>query len=64
MNKLDLSKTLKKYKNGWVAISKDYKEVLFSAPNFNALMNKIDRPGKKDNVILIPASENYRGFIG
>ena len=64
MNKLDLSKTLKDYKKGWVALSSDYKKVLYNADSFIDLMNKVEKNNQKDKVVLIPAAENYRGFIG
>lgn len=64
MKNIDLTNILKGYKKGWVALSNDYKKVLFSADNFLLLMEKIEKAGKEKDVVLLPASENYKGFIG
>lgn len=59
---LDLTKLLKDYKSGWVALSKNYKEVVAWAPSLEKLDVKLEEVGEKD-VVVISASQNYRGFI-
>jgi len=60
MSPIDLSKSLKKYKKGWVAIDKKTLKVVAQAVSFSEISEKI-----KDikNIILIPASKNYYGFV-
>ena len=60
MKPLDLSKKLKNYKSGWVALDKDYK-VILHANNFEKLVAKV-KDSKKISTIM-PASGNYFGFI-
>lgn len=64
MKKIDLSKVLKEYKKGWIALSEDYKKVLYQSNNFSSLMDKVEQAGIENRVVLMPASKNYRGFIG
>ena len=59
MTSLDLSKTLKNYKTGWVAVDKE-KKVVAHAQSFSLICKKI----KKDSgLLLLPASQNYFGFV-
>lgn len=59
MKIVDLSKSLKNYKSGWVAIDKKNK-VVAHAENFGSICKKIEGI---QNLVLIPASNNYFGFI-
>ena len=59
MKAVDLSKQLKPYKKGWVAIDKKNK-VIAHSNTLETLTLKIK--GNK-NLLLVPASENYGGFI-
>lgn len=59
MTPIDLTKTLLPYKTGWVAINKNNK-VVAHAENFSTISEKVKN--KKD-ILLIPASKNYFGFI-
>lgn len=56
---IDLSKSLKNYHSGWVALDKKHK-VVAHADDFDAICKKIKN--RKD-VFLVPASKNYFGFI-
>jgi hypothetical protein len=56
----NLTSILKKYKTGWVAISETQKKVVAHAKDF-ATINKKAR--KKRDIVLMPASNNYFGFI-
>lgn len=60
MSPIDLSKSLKKYKKGWVAIDKKTLKVVAQAVSFAGISAKIKNI---KNIILIPASANYYGFI-
>lgn len=59
MKAIDLSKSLKNYRSGWVAINKNEK-VIAHAKTFDLICKKIE--GKKD-LVLVPASQNYFGFV-
>lgn len=60
MKALDLTKTLKKYKSGWVAIDEKKTTVVAHAKSFGAINKKVI--SKKD-VFVMPASDEYYGFI-
>ncbi|OGY26210.1 MAG: hypothetical protein A2Z24_01440 [Candidatus Woykebacteria bacterium RBG_16_44_10] len=60
MKDLDLTKTLKKYKSGWVAIDEQKRKVIAQAKDFDAITKKV---GKDDTIFVMPASEEYFGFI-
>jgi len=62
MKPVDLTKLLRPYKSGWVALSKDYKKVITFAPTLEKLDSKLDKLENPD-VVLISASNNYRGFV-
>ena len=55
----DLTKTLKPYKSGWIAINSK-KEVVAHAETFEKISEKV---AEKDDVLLLPAAEDYFGFI-
>jgi hypothetical protein len=58
----DLSKLLKNYSAGWVAISSDYKKIVVSGKTLKEVTEKVNKKGVQD-VILISGSKNYRGFV-
>lgn len=60
MTAIDLTKKLKKYKTGWVALDKKH-NVVAHGKTFSEIEKKVQ--GKKENVTLMPASSNYFGFI-
>lgn len=62
MKAVDLTKQLKPYKSGWVAILNN--EVVAHAKSFELVIQKIRtlKKSKKD-ILLVPASENYFGFV-
>ena len=64
MKAVNLVESLKGYSSGWVALSKDYKKVLYSGKSFISLMKKVEQENQKDNVILLPVVKNFRGFVG
>lgn len=60
MKLLDLTKALKKYQSGWVAIDETKSKVVAHAKDFESISKKI---GDKKNIFIMPASDNYFGFI-
>lgn len=62
MRSINLSKILKNFTSGWVAISADYKKVVASGKTLKEVTNKIEN-NLKDKVVLISASKNYRGYV-
>lgn len=62
MKGLDLTKQLKPYKSGWVAI--DNNKVITHAKNFELIIEEIKKLKKSSkDILLVPASKNYFGFI-
>lgn len=62
MNAIDIKNELKKYKKGWVALNPENK-VVEHAISFKSICDKLNRHKNKKNFLLIPASDNYFGFI-
>lgn len=62
MQTINLSKTLKNHSSGWVAITSDYKKIIASGKTLREVTDKV-MEAKQTNVVLIPASKNYRGFV-
>lgn len=61
MTAIDLTKKLKKYKTGWVALNKKH-NVVAHGKTYSDIEKKVAGT-KKDDVVLMPASSNYFGFI-
>jgi len=59
MKAIDLQKQLKPYKEGWVAIDRKQNVVAHST-TLTSLSAKIK--GLND-LLLVPASDNYKGYI-
>lgn len=62
MKAVDLTKTLKPYKSGWVAINKTTNKVVAHAETFETISKRIEKADAK-NLLLVPASDRYFGFI-
>lgn len=62
MEAINLTKILKNYSSGWVAITADYKKVVASGKTLEEVTKKVEKQ-KRDDVVLISASKNYRGFV-
>lgn len=60
MRAVDLTKTLKSYTSGWVAVDERTNRVIEHAKDFRLIAEKVR--GRKD-ILLIPASRTYFGFI-
>lgn len=60
MKAVDLSKTLNPYTSGWVAVNKKTNKVVAHAKSFKQIAKKVE---KTKDVLLIPASDKYFGFI-
>lgn len=60
MKTIDLTKSLKSYTSGWVALD-EKNNVVAQAKSFRDISEKVK--DKKSEVILMPASDNYFGFI-
>lgn len=60
MKAIDLSKALKPYTKGWVAINQKTNKAVAHANSYALISKKIE--GKKD-ILLVPASKNYFGFV-
>lgn len=59
MTPLNLSKTLRTYKSGWVAVDKNQK-VVAHAKSFKEIAKKAQ--DQKD-VFLMPAAKDYFGYL-
>ena len=62
MQTVNLSKLLKNFSSGWVAITADYKKIVASGKTLKEVTKAVEKQ-KSDDVILIPAAKNYRGFV-
>lgn len=60
MKAIDLRLPLKLHSQGWVAINKKNRKVVAKAKTFSSISEKTQ--GLK-NVLLVPASKNYFGFV-
>ncbi|MDP2720472.1 MAG: DUF5678 domain-containing protein [bacterium] len=58
---INLAKILKDHKSGWVAVSKDYKEVVATGKTIKEVTENLEKKGKEG--ILVPAAENYQNFV-
>ncbi len=61
-NKINFVKLLKGYKDGWVAISSDFKSVIFHGKNLKEVMRKAK--SSKEKIYYFPAEQSYSNFIG
>ncbi len=61
-NKINFVKLLKPYKKGWVAISSDFRRVLFYDKNLKKVMEKTKK--NKSKAYFFPSGENYSNFVG
>ena len=59
---INLTKLLKKFSSGWVAITPDYKSVVTSGRTLREVTNRVKKMGVGD-AILMSVSKNYRGFV-
>lgn len=62
MKTINLSKLLKKFSSGWVAITADYKKVVATGKSLKEITAKIEKQ-RRDDIVLISASKNYRGYV-
>lgn len=62
MQIVNLSKLLKNFSSGWVAVMSDYKKVVASGKTLREVTVRATKQ-KQDDVILVPASKNYRGYV-
>jgi hypothetical protein len=62
MQTVNLSKLLKNFSSGWVAITSDYKKVVASGKTLKEVTEEVKKQNR-DDVVLIPAAKNYRGFV-
>ena len=63
MGAIDLIKTLKNHKSGWVSISKDNKKVLTSAKTLKLLLAKLDKMGNPSGYIM-KAAKDFSTYVG
>lgn len=59
-NTIDTIKLLKKYKKGWVALSKDYKKVVVHSETFAGIAEVVEKSKEKD-LFLLPVAKHYSG---
>ena len=59
MKSVDLTKVLKPYKKGWVALNQDFK-VIAHANTFKLIS---DKAAHKKGIVLMPASEDFSGLV-
>ena len=62
MQTINLSKILKNFTSGWVAITPDYKRIVASGKTLKEVTDKVLKE-KQNDAVLISASRNYRGFV-
>lgn len=55
MKTINLTKLLKNFSSGWVAITSDYKKILASGKTLKEVTQMVKKQNR-DDVILIPAS--------
>jgi len=60
MSPIDLTKLLKKYRSGWVAVSSDYSRVIAHAEKFIELQKKVKN--RKD-VVVIQTCKNFYNYV-
>jgi hypothetical protein len=60
--KINFTALLKPYKRGWVAISEDFKKVLFYDRDLISLIVKSKKI--KQKVYYFPSGEKYSNFVG
>lgn len=62
MKAVNLTKALKPYKSGWVAILNN--KVIAHAKSFDLVIAKVSKLEKSTkDILLVPASKNYFGFV-
>ena len=59
MKAIDLKKALAPYESGWVAIRKKDNKVIAHAEKYTSIIKKV----KGEDILLVPASKEYFGFI-
>lgn len=62
MKTVNLTKLLKKFSSGWVAISSDYKKVITWGRTLESVSKKVEKKGNPP-VVLVAAAQNYRGYV-
>lgn len=63
MVRIDLSKIIKKYRNKWVALTSDNRELVASGSSLNHVLNLSNKKGVKDpSIFKVPNVDNL--FIG
>ncbi len=60
MTPIDLTKLLKKYTSGWVALTSDYSRVVAYSKKFIDLQKKVK---DKKNIVVIQAFDNYYNYV-
>lgn len=58
MKPIDLTKVIKKYTNGWIALSPDYKKVVGHGKSIQVAVNQAQSKGIMDPV-LMRAAKSY-----
>ena len=61
-SKINFVDLLKPHSKGWVAISEDFKRVLFYGKTLKSLMNKSKKT--KQKIYYYPSGDNYSNFVG
>lgn len=60
--KINFAKLLKNYRKGWVAISADFKRVVFSGKTLASTRKKAKN--HKSKLYYFPSGEKYSDFVG
>lgn len=58
MKPIDLTKVIKKYTNGWIALSPDYKKVVGHGKSIKVVVSQAQSKGVEDP-ILMRAAKSY-----
>ncbi|OGG14906.1 hypothetical protein A2875_03015 [Candidatus Gottesmanbacteria bacterium RIFCSPHIGHO2_01_FULL_46_14] len=59
---INFVKLLRGHTSGWVAISSDFRSVVFAGRNLKTLKEKVQK--QKEKVYFFPAGKTYGNFIG
>lgn len=62
MKAINFVKLLKNYQKGWVAISADFKRVVFHGKTLSTTRKKVK--GYKEKLYYFPSGEKYSDFVG
>jgi hypothetical protein len=60
MNIINLTSHLQRYNSGWIAYNKKQNKVVAHSKTFDSIVKKTKL---KRDILLVPATSNYLGFV-